>query len=93
MESSGTAVKSGDSTAYVFTRYFDDTDTYMEYEYKRAVSYGWYMTAIAAGAIVFGVIILVTRTKKQKQKPTLLDRFPYNPEEYRGYDDNLPANL
>ena len=93
MESSGKAVKSGDSTAYMFTRYFDDTDTYLEYEYKRAVPSGWYMTAIAAGAITFGVIILITRTKKQKQKPTLLDRFPYNPEEYRGYDDNLPANL
>lgn len=93
MESSGRAVKSGDSTAYVFTRYFDDTDTYIEYKYKRAVAYGWYLTAIAAGALVYGVIMLITRTKKQKQKPTLLDRFPYNPEEYRDYDSNLPSKL
>lgn len=93
MKSSGTAVKSGDSTAYTFTRYFDDTDTYIEYEYKRALPTGWYLTALATGAIVYGVIMLITRTKKQKQQPTLLDRFPYNPEEYRDYDSNLPSKL
>ncbi|MDE6200577.1 MAG: hypothetical protein K2M47_01680 [Clostridiales bacterium] len=91
MESSGSKVKSDNGTAYVFSRYFDDTDTYIQYQYKRAVPYGWYMVAIAAGALVFGLIILLTRAKKDK--PTLLDRFPYNPEEYRDYDSHLPTKL
>lgn len=91
MESSGQKVYDQNGTAYVFSRYFDDTTTYLEYEYKRAVPYGWYLTAVAAGVIVWGVIMLVTRTKKQK--PTLLDRFPYNPEEYRDYDSHLPTKL
>ena len=64
MESSGRKVKSGESTAYVFSRYFDDTEAYMTYTYKRAVPYGWYIVAIAAGALVFGTILLVTRNKK-----------------------------
>ena len=89
MESSGTKVTGDDNTAYVFSRYFDDTDAYMEYKYTRAVPYGWYLVAIAAGALVFAVLILVTRPKKEK--PTLLDKFPYNPEEYRDYDHNLPT--
>lgn len=91
MESSGRKITADKGTAYVFSRYFDDTDTYIQYKYKGAVPYGWYMVAIAAGALTFGLIILVTRVKKQK--PTLLDRFPYNPEQYRDYDSNLPSNL
>lgn len=91
MESSGQKVKNDNGTAYVFSRYFDDSDTYIQYVYKRAVPYGWYMVAIAAGALVFGLIILLTRAKKDK--PTLLDRFPYNPEEYRDYDSHLPTKL
>lgn len=91
MESSGSKVKDGDKTAYVFSRYFDTTESQIQYKYKRAVPYGWYLTAIAAGALVFAVIIIATRPKKQK--PTLLDRFPYNPEEYRDYNNNLPSKL
>ncbi|MDE5563114.1 MAG: hypothetical protein K2J01_06180 [Clostridiales bacterium] len=91
MESSGSKISTDKGTAYVFSRYFDDSDTYIQYNYKGAVPYGWYMVAIAAGALVFGLIILITRTKKQK--PTLLDRFPYNPEQYRDYDSNLPSKL
>lgn len=91
MESSGTKVAAGDRTAYVFSRYFDTTESQIQYEYKRAVPYGWYMVALAAGALVFTLIILLTRPKKEK--PTLLDRFPYNPEEYRDYNNNLPSNL
>lgn len=89
MTSSGKTVDMGDKTAaYVFTRYFDTAETQIAFEYKRAVPYGWYMTALVAGAIVLTVIALVTRTKKQK--PSLLDRFPYNPEEYRDYENHLP---
>ncbi len=91
MESSGQKVKSDKGTAYVFSRYFDDTDTYIQYKYKGAVPYGWYLVAVAAGALVFGLIILLTRAKKDK--PTLLDRFPYNPEQYRDYDSHLPTKL
>ncbi|MDE7405545.1 MAG: hypothetical protein K2M89_01560 [Clostridiales bacterium] len=91
MESSGQKVKDDKGTAYVFSRYFDDTDTYIQYKYKGAVPYGWYLVAVAAGALVFGLIILLTRAKKDK--PTLLDRFPYNPEQYRDYDSHLPTKL
>ncbi|MCH5165346.1 MAG: hypothetical protein J1G01_02985 [Clostridiales bacterium] len=92
MESSGRTVAIDDKTSnYVFSRYFDDTRTTVDFEYKRPVSYGWYMVAIAAGAVTLAIFVLATRTKKQK--PTLLDRFPYNPETYRDYDSNLPSKL
>ncbi len=51
--------------------------------------YGWYLVALAAGGAVLAVILIVTREKKKK--PTLLDRFPYNPEEYRDYEVRLPT--
>lgn len=91
MDSSGTKITENGKIAYVFSRYFDNSKAYMQYRYTRAVPYGWYLTAIAAGAIVFGVIMLATRTRRQK--PTLLDKFPYNPEEYRDYDHNLPTSI
>lgn len=67
MQSSGTKIKDGGGTAYMFSRYFDDTKSYIHYKYKRAVPYGWYITAIAAGALVLAVLLLVTRKGK---KPT-----------------------
>lgn len=92
MESSGKVVRtSGDNSEYVFSRYFDDAETTVDFKYSRPVPYGWYMTAVCAGAVTLVIFVLVTRTKKQK--PTLLDRFPYNPEQYRDYDNNLPSNL
>lgn len=92
MKSSGQSTELGDKTSrYTFSRYFDLNDTQIAFEYRRPVPYGWYMTALAAGAVTIVVLTLVTRTKKQKQKPTLLDRFPYDPEEYRDYDSNLPS--
>lgn len=92
MTPSGITVGSGDRTAqYMFKRYFDRTATTVEFEYRRAVPYGWYLIALAAGAATIGIIVLATR--KKKHKPTLLERFPYNPEEYRDYDNNLPSNL
>lgn len=90
MNASGSSYEIDDDNAqFVFSRYFDRTDSEMIFEYKRPVPYGWYLTALAAGGIVLGIIALVTRTKKQK--PTLLDRFPYNPEEYRDYESHLPT--
>lgn len=89
MSSSGNTLSTdGTVSAYGFTRYFDTTDTEIAFEYNRAVPYGWYITALAAGGAVFAAILFATRTKKQK--PTLLDRFPYNPEEYRDYESRLP---
>lgn len=91
MESSGQKTELGDGRAlYVFSRYFDETETNIEYKYKLPVPYGWYLVALAAGGVVFAAIMLATRTKKEK--PTLLDRFPYNPEQYRDYDSHLPMN-
>ncbi|MCH5156189.1 MAG: hypothetical protein J1F69_06225 [Clostridiales bacterium] len=74
MESSGRKVKTDNGTAYVFSRYFDDTDTFIKYSYKRAVPYGWYIVAIAAGAAVLAGLLIATRTKKQK--PALLSELP-----------------
>ncbi len=79
-----------DNGAIVFSRYFDTTDTDIVLGYKRPVPVGWYITAILVGGAVVAAILFFTRTKKQK--PTLLDRFPYNPEEYRDYESHLPAN-
>ncbi len=92
MESSGRKIESDSNSAmYVFSRYFDDTDTTIEFAFDRPVAYGWYLVALAAGGIVIAVFVLVTREKKKK--PTLLDRFPYNPEEYRDYESHLPTKL
>ncbi len=91
MDSSGTVIASRDNTAaYLFSRYFDRTDAKIEFMYKNAVPYGWYIVAITGGGIALGVILLITRQKKQK--PSLLDKFPYNPEEYRDYDSHLPMS-
>ena len=92
MESSGKVARTdGKNSEYVFSRYFDDALTTVDFEYRRPVPYGWYLTALGAGAVTLAVFLIITRAKKQK--PTLLDRFPYNPEEYRDYDNNLPSNL
>lgn len=89
MDSSGVATEiDGDNSKYVFSRYFDYAESTIEFDYMRPVTYGWYMVALAAGGITLAVFVIATRTKKQK--PTLLDRFPYNPEEYRDYESHLP---
>lgn len=65
MKSSGTAERVGNRTVrYTFSRYFDYTENIMAYEYKRAVPYGWYGVAVAAGAVVFAAIMLATRKKR-----------------------------
>lgn len=90
MESSGKSVEVNDDYAqYIFSRYFDSSEREIAFEYSRPEVYGWYLVALAAGGITIAVFVLVTRTKKQK--PTLLDRFPYNPEEYRDYETRLPS--
>ncbi|MCH5159161.1 MAG: hypothetical protein J1F33_08200 [Clostridiales bacterium] len=92
MDSSGRKIEGDNKNAlYVFSRYFDTTDTTIEFEFVRPVSYGWYIVALAVGGTVLVVFVLATREKKKK--PTLLDRFPYNPEEYRDYDSHLPTKL
>ncbi len=92
MDSSGRMIDLGNNNgAYVFTRYFDRTDHTVELAFDRPVAYGWYLVALAAGGVTLAIFIIVTRRKKQK--PTLLDRFPYNPEEYRDYDSHLPSKV
>ncbi len=92
MESSGSASKiDGDRAAYAFSRYFDRTEREIAFEYRRPIPYGWYLVAIAAGGATVAIFVIATR--KKKQKPTLLDRFPYNPEQYRDYDSHLPTRL
>ena len=78
------------NSRFTFSRYFDTTERTIEFQYTRPVPYGWYIVALLAGGATVGIILLLTRTKKQK--PTLLERFPYNPEEYRDYDSHLPMN-
>lgn len=88
-DSTGTIVDTGGNTAaFVFSRYFDDTETTIDFTFTRAEPYGWYLVAIVAGGLTVAVIFAITRPKKQK--PTLLDKFPYNPEQYRDYDSHLP---
>lgn len=90
MNSSGRSVEINDDySQYIFSRYFDMSEREIALEYERPEVYGWYLVALAAGGITVAVFILVTRMKKQK--PTLLDRFPYNPEEYRDYETRLPS--
>ena len=90
MSSSGAATEiDDDNSQYVFSRYFDGSESTIEFDYTRPVTYGWYLVAIAAGGITLAVFVIATRSKKKK--PTLLDRFPYNPEEYRDYDSHLPS--
>ena len=92
MDSSGRKIEGeANSALYVFSRYFDDTFNTIEFEFNRPVPYGWYLVALGVGALIIAVFALVTREKKKK--PTLLDRFPYNPEEYRDYESHLPTKL
>ncbi len=89
MDSSGAKRElDGDNSMYVFSRYFDDAEREIVFEYSRPEVYGWYLVAVAAGGIVVAAFVIATRQKKNK--PTLLDRFPYNPEEYRDYENRLP---
>lgn len=77
-----------DNSWYVYSRYFDAAEPTVEVSYNRPVPYGWYLIALAAGGLTVAMFILKTREKQEK--PTLLDRFPYNPEEYRDYESHLP---
>ncbi len=91
MESSGeTLSSSGSGATYKFSRYFDASDTEISFRYERPVVYGWYMVAIAAGGITLAVFVLVTREKKKK--PSLLERFPYDPEAYAYERQYLPPS-
>lgn len=68
MESSGVATPIGNRTVrYEFVRYFDDSETQITFEYKRAVPYGWYVAAILIGAGVFAAVTYAA-TKKLRRK-------------------------
>lgn len=90
MESSGTATKlDRDNSAYMFSRYFDGTDAEIVFRYKRPMLYGWYIVAAAAFGLTVAVFLIATRKRKPKP-PSLIERFPYDPEKYRDYDSHLP---
>lgn len=92
MRSSGQSnLIDGKNSEYVFSRYFDRAENEISFTYNRPVVYGWYIVALVAGGITIGIVFLVTRKKKDKG-PTLMERFPYNPEEYRDYESHLPMN-
>lgn len=62
MTSSGTAETVGYRTVrYRFSRYFDYTTNTIDYEYRRAVPFGWYLFAAAAGATVYVIILVCKR--------------------------------
>lgn len=91
MTSSGETLSSTDNGAsYRFSRYFDASDTEIAFTYKRPVAYGWYLVAVAAGGITLVVFVSITREKKKK--PSLLDRFPYDPEAYAAERQYLPEH-
>lgn len=90
MSSTGTSYRIDSRTSgYIFSRYFDEIEAEIGFSYNRPVSYGWYIVALAAGGAAVGIVFAVTRKKKDKG-PTLIDRFPYNPEQYRDYENHLP---
>ena len=90
MSSTGSSYRIDSRTSgYIFSRYFDGIDAEIGFSYNRPVSYGWYIVALVAGGAAVGIVFAVTRKKKDKG-PTLLDRFPYNPEQYRDYENHLP---
>ncbi len=68
MQSSGTSKRiDADNSRYEFSRYFDDSDAQMLFEYKRPIVYGWYIAALAAGGATIAIFLIVTR-KKNKDK-------------------------
>lgn len=94
------APKSGSSTGetvyidgqkfFRFDRLFDLSEQTMTYQYYSPNSTGWYITAIALGAIVTGIILLVTAKKKKNNKEIAAGGFPYDPFD-EGGGDNLPT--
>lgn len=88
MASTGTKVKIGRNTYYLWERKFDETDETITLKYYRPNSLGWNITALVVAGLTVVVILLVTRKKKKKE--TLLDRYPYDPSKPNG--DNLPVD-
>lgn len=76
-------------TYYLWERSFDASEDYITYRYFRANSLGWNVTALIIAGVTVLIILIVTRSKKEK--PTLLDKFPYDPSKYEDIYSNLPA--
>lgn len=78
MASTGTKVRMGGNTYYLWERKFDESEQTITLKYLRPNSLGWNITAIVVAGIVVVVILLATRGKKKK-KDDLIDRYPYDP--------------
>lgn len=71
MDSSGVATPLGNRTVrYEFSRYFDESETQITFEYKRAVPYGWYVVALILGAGVFVLLRYVAKRHAVKHGVT-----------------------
>lgn len=89
MASDGTKIRTRGGAYYMWERKFDTADTSITLQYYRPNSLGWNIVAILAAGITVTVILLVTRNNKKKHKPTLEERFPYDPNKP---DENLPSD-
>lgn len=90
MQTSGQKVKIDGQTFYLWEKKFDKNNTTITYKYFSPNSVGWNITALIAGILTVGVIILVSI--KKKKKPNYLDRYPYDPEKEADIYGNLPSH-
>lgn len=73
MQTSGVKTGEYDSTAqYMFSRYFDDSETTIELMYERPVTYGWYLAALAIGAAALAIIRTVQNYSDKKHITLLI---------------------
>lgn len=78
MASTGTKVRMGGNTYYLWERKFDESEQTITLKYLRPNTLGWNITAIVVAGIVVVIILLATRGKKKKTDD-LIDRYPYDP--------------
>lgn len=95
MASDGTKVRKSSEwysgTFYLWDRKFDTEDTTITLQYYRPNSLGWNIVAIVLAGLTVTAVLLLTRGKKKKHKPTLEERFPYDPSKPDN-GGNLPTD-
>ena len=68
---------------YLFEKYANEGETFVEYEYFRADPTGWYLVALLCGGLAVLIVIAIAKSvdaqKKKTPKPTLKEQFPYDP--------------
>lgn len=81
------------NTYYLWQAKFDGSDNKIVYEFIRANSLGWNITAILTAFAVIGILLLVTKFKKKKPPKTIAkDLFPYDPFDYNGASNDNQNN-